>query len=99
MLVFVCALRRDADRSRVALPAHAHQEFGHELLPSLVEPGTYAVEPAHSGAPWRRWEGGWASRRSTRKAAGTRGGRRRSGRPWRTCRSRRRAGRSAFRTA
>ncbi|MEU7531704.1 hypothetical protein AB0A74_38635 [Saccharothrix sp. NPDC042600] len=59
MVVFACArcgAPLTAPVSRVALPAHAHQHYGHELLPSLVEPGTYAVEPAHSGGPWRRWE-------------------------------------------
>lgn len=58
MVVFACA-RCDAvltvPVSRVALPAHTHQHYGHELMPLLVEPGTYAVNPEHFGAPWRRW--------------------------------------------
>ncbi|MEV7808984.1 hypothetical protein AB0O28_39135 [Microbispora sp. NPDC088329] len=41
---------------RVALPAHAHQRYGHDLLPALMEPGTYAVDPEPSGWPWRPWE-------------------------------------------
>lgn len=42
--------------SQVALPVHAHQKYGHELLPALLEPGTYAVDPDPSGPPWRPWE-------------------------------------------
>ncbi|MFC4498410.1 MULTISPECIES: hypothetical protein [Streptomyces] len=41
--------------SQVALPAHAHQTYGHVLLPPLMEPGTYAVDPEPSGPPWRPW--------------------------------------------
>ncbi len=58
MAVFACA-RCDAELtvpvSRVALPVHAHQYVGHELLPVLMEPGTYAVDPEPSGPPWRTW--------------------------------------------
>ncbi|MBC2874039.1 MULTISPECIES: hypothetical protein [Streptomyces] len=57
--VIVCA-RCDAvlsaPVSRVALPAHAGFSFGHELLPVLMESGTYAVDPEPSGPPWRRWD-------------------------------------------
>ncbi|MFF4948190.1 hypothetical protein [Streptomyces chattanoogensis] len=42
--------------SQVALPAHAHQKWGNGvLLPVLMEPGTYAVDPKPAGPPWRRW--------------------------------------------
>ncbi|MFB7591507.1 hypothetical protein [Streptomyces sp. NPDC056169] len=59
MDVFVCrgcGSALTAPLSPVALPAHAHQSVGHVMLPPLMEPGTYAVDPAPSGAPWR-WEG------------------------------------------
>src|SRR5512139_45926 len=56
MSVFACAAC-DAvlttPVSRVALPAHAHQSYGHELLPPLMAPGTYAVNPEPWGPPWR----------------------------------------------
>lgn len=58
MAVFACAACGavlTASVSRVALPAHAHQRFGHDLLPALMAPGTYAVDPEPSGPPWRRW--------------------------------------------
>jgi hypothetical protein len=35
--------------SRVALPVHADQRYGHDLLGPLMEPGTYAVNPEPSG--------------------------------------------------
>ncbi|EFL35738.1 conserved hypothetical protein [Streptomyces viridochromogenes DSM 40736] len=58
MIVFGCA-RCGAELtvpvSRVALPAHAHQRYGHELLPALMESGTYAVDPEPFGPPWRLW--------------------------------------------
>jgi hypothetical protein len=41
--------------SQIALPVHAHHKYGHELLPALMEPGTYAVDPEPSGPPWRQW--------------------------------------------
>ncbi|SEG83344.1 hypothetical protein SAMN05216223_11453 [Actinacidiphila yanglinensis] len=41
--------------SRVALPVHARQNVGHDLLPALMEPGTYAVDDEPSGPPWRPW--------------------------------------------
>ncbi|MEU8612673.1 hypothetical protein AB0C29_32250, partial [Actinoplanes sp. NPDC048791] len=34
--------------SRVALPVHAEQRYGHDLLGPLMEPGTYAVNPEPS---------------------------------------------------
>ncbi|KOX15343.1 hypothetical protein ADK67_41590 [Saccharothrix sp. NRRL B-16348] len=59
MVVFACA-RCDAvltvPVSQVALPDHAHQLYGHELLPVLMEPGTYAVDPEPFGPPWRQWD-------------------------------------------
>jgi hypothetical protein len=43
--------------SQVALPVHAHQQYGNGLqLPVLMESGTFAVEPEPWGPPWRRWE-------------------------------------------
>ncbi|MFF5112196.1 hypothetical protein [Streptosporangium sp. NPDC000509] len=42
--------------SQVALPAHAHQKHGYELLLVLMEPRTYTVDPEPFGPPWRRWE-------------------------------------------
>ncbi|MEV5895896.1 hypothetical protein [Nonomuraea fuscirosea] len=38
--------------ARVALPDHAGQKYGHDLLSGLLEPGTYAVDPG-DGRPWR----------------------------------------------
>ncbi|WP_343230813.1 hypothetical protein [Yinghuangia seranimata] len=40
---------------RVALPVHAHQRYGCDLMPVLMESGTYAVDPEPSGWPWRPW--------------------------------------------
>ncbi|MET8978431.1 hypothetical protein ABZX85_22725 [Streptomyces sp. NPDC004539] len=37
------------------LPVHARQRVGHDLLPALMDPGTYAVDPEPFGAPWRPW--------------------------------------------
>ncbi|MEV5410391.1 hypothetical protein AB0K60_16320 [Thermopolyspora sp. NPDC052614] len=59
MTVFVCAgcgASLTGALSQVALPVHAHQQYGHELLPPLLEPGTYAVDPQPFGPPWLRWE-------------------------------------------
>lgn len=58
MAVFACArcgAELTAPVSRVALPVHAHQRYGHELLPALMEPGTYAVDSEPFGPPWRSW--------------------------------------------
>jgi hypothetical protein len=58
MAVFACAecgAVLTAAVSQVALPVHAGQKWGHELLPALMEPGTYAVDPEPSGPPWRPW--------------------------------------------
>ncbi|MFB4278939.1 hypothetical protein ACBJ59_26860 [Nonomuraea sp. MTCD27] len=41
--------------TRVALPDHSSQKYGHDLLPHLLEPGTYAVDPGN-GRPWQPWE-------------------------------------------
>ncbi|WAL94676.1 hypothetical protein [Streptomyces sp. Je 1-369] len=58
MVVFTC-VRCDAVLTRpverVALPARAHQTYGHELLPALMESGTYAVDPEPFGLPYRPW--------------------------------------------
>lgn len=51
-----CGTALTAPLSPVALPAHAHQSVRHVMLPPLMEPGTYAVDPAPSGPPWRTWE-------------------------------------------
>lgn len=56
--VFACAgcgAVLTAPVSQIALPVHAHHSYGHELLPALMEPGTYAVDPEPSGPPWRPW--------------------------------------------
>ncbi|MGW9072097.1 hypothetical protein ACWGQT_21970 [Streptomyces yangpuensis] len=58
--VFACAgcgSALTASLTRVALPARAHQSYGHDLLPALMEQGTYAVDPEPSGPPWRPWSG------------------------------------------
>ncbi|MEU9111100.1 hypothetical protein AB0D04_04670 [Streptomyces sp. NPDC048483] len=59
MTLFACAgcdAVLSAPLSQVALPAHAHQKWGNGvLLPVLMEPGTYAVDPEPSGLPWRPW--------------------------------------------
>ncbi|MEV0254814.1 hypothetical protein AB0H82_11205 [Streptomyces sp. NPDC050732] len=58
MAVFAC-VRCDAVLTRpverVALPVRARQKYGHDLLPALMESGTYAVDPEPSGPPWRPW--------------------------------------------
>ncbi|MEV6953010.1 hypothetical protein [Streptomyces sp. NPDC051183] len=59
MAVFVCAgcgAVLTAPVSRIALPVQAHQRYGHEMLPSLMEPGTYAVDPEPFGPPRRLWD-------------------------------------------
>lgn len=58
MAVFACATCDavlTAPLSQVALPVHARQRFGHELLGALMESGTFAVDPEPSGPPWRPW--------------------------------------------
>ncbi|HEU5032583.1 MAG TPA: hypothetical protein VFV01_47220 [Spirillospora sp.] len=50
-----CGAVLTAPLSQVALPVHAHQSYGHTMLPALMEPGTYAVDPRPSGPPWRPW--------------------------------------------
>ncbi|KAB2340160.1 hypothetical protein [Actinomadura rudentiformis] len=58
MTVFACVrcgAVLTAPVSQVALPVQARQIYGHDLLPALMEPGTYAVEPEPSGPPWRLW--------------------------------------------
>ncbi|WP_408645784.1 hypothetical protein [Streptomyces odonnellii] len=50
-----CDLVLTAPVARRALPVHAHQKYGHQLLPALMESGTYAVDPEPSGPPWRPW--------------------------------------------
>jgi hypothetical protein len=51
-----CGAVLTAPVSQVALPVHAHQKYGHDLLPALLEPGTYAVDPEPFGPPWVRWD-------------------------------------------
>ncbi|MFE4825891.1 hypothetical protein [Streptomyces sp. NPDC056672] len=56
--VFACAgcgAVLTASLSRVVLPVHAHHRYGHAMLPALMEPGTYAVDPEPFGPPWRPW--------------------------------------------
>lgn len=59
MTVFVCGgcdAVLSVPVSRVALPVHTHQKWGSGvLLPVLMDPGTYAVDPAPWGPPRRRW--------------------------------------------
>ncbi|MFD9433511.1 hypothetical protein [Streptomyces sp. NPDC060002] len=60
MFVFLCT-RCDAmltaPPSQVALPVHAHQQYGNGLqLPVLMESGTFAVDAEPWGRPWRTWE-------------------------------------------
>ncbi|MEU1720631.1 hypothetical protein [Nonomuraea sp. NPDC005692] len=50
MVVFSCTscgAVLTARVARVALPDHSGQKYGHDLLPGLLEPGTYAVDPGH----------------------------------------------------
>lgn len=59
MDVFVCAgcgTALTAPVERVPLPLEAHLSYGHRSLPPLMRPGTYAVDPAPSGPPYRLWE-------------------------------------------
>ncbi|MFC4060974.1 hypothetical protein ACFOWE_21950 [Planomonospora corallina] len=54
MVVFACAecgAAMTTKVARVALPDHSGQKYGHGLLPSLLEPGTYAVDPG-DGQSW-----------------------------------------------
>ncbi|WP_328696399.1 hypothetical protein [Streptomyces sp. NBC_00342] len=56
--VFACAGCGDVltgPVTRVALPSRAHHRYGHEMLPALMDPGTYAADPEPSGPPWRPW--------------------------------------------
>lgn len=58
MAVFACALCGAALTvllSQIVLPVHAHQKCGHALLPVLMEPKKFAVDPEPSGPPWRPW--------------------------------------------
>ncbi|MEU2511854.1 hypothetical protein [Streptomyces syringium] len=58
MTVFACArcgAVLTAPVTQIALPVHAHHTYGHDLLPALMDPGTYAVDPEPSGPPWRPW--------------------------------------------
>ncbi|MFE5791225.1 hypothetical protein ACFQ8C_01485 [Streptomyces sp. NPDC056503] len=41
---------------RVALPPETRVRAGHEPLPPLMAPGTYAVDPTPWRRPWRAWE-------------------------------------------
>ena len=50
MVVFACTACgavMTAKVARVALPDHSSQKYGHDPLPYLLEPGTYAVEPGN----------------------------------------------------
>ncbi|GHJ94430.1 hypothetical protein SNE510_39490 [Streptomyces sp. NE5-10] len=51
-----CGAELSVPVERVALPPEAHASWGHGPLPPLMEPGTYAVDPAPAPAPWRTWE-------------------------------------------
>ncbi|MFJ9825367.1 hypothetical protein ACIRSU_13495 [Streptomyces sp. NPDC101160] len=57
--VFVCAgceTVLTVPVARVPLPPEAHHTYGHEFMPPLMAPGTYAVDPLPSGPPYRAWE-------------------------------------------
>ncbi|MFI5680206.1 hypothetical protein [Streptomyces cellulosae] len=60
MFVFACArcaAELTAPLSQIALPVHAHQNYGNGIqMPVLMEPGTFAVDPEPWGPPWRLWE-------------------------------------------
>ncbi|MFI6736954.1 hypothetical protein ACIBI9_28850 [Nonomuraea sp. NPDC050451] len=59
MVIFACAgcsAVLTARVSRVELPDHARQSWGDRKLPSLLEPGTYAVDPKPSFPPYRLWD-------------------------------------------
>lgn len=60
MFVFVCAgcgAELTTPLSQVALPVHAHQQYGNGFqLPVLMESGTFAVDPEPWGPPYRPWE-------------------------------------------
>jgi hypothetical protein len=59
MRVFTCAgcgNELTARLTRVALPAHAFQRWGHTLLGPLMRSGTYAIASDPIGPPWRSWE-------------------------------------------
>ncbi|WP_285629618.1 hypothetical protein [Actinoallomurus iriomotensis] len=51
-----CGAALTAPVSRVALPVNAHHTYGHQFLPPLMEPGTFAVDPEPFGPPWRPWD-------------------------------------------
>ncbi|WP_345702083.1 hypothetical protein [Kitasatospora terrestris] len=61
-----CGARLTAAVSEVALPAHAALRGGHDLLPPLLEPGSYAVDPRPYGPPWQQWEDLGAERAAER---------------------------------
>ncbi|MFF8597823.1 hypothetical protein ACF065_02690 [Streptomyces sp. NPDC015232] len=57
--VFVCAgcgAELTVPVARVPLPAGAHLSYGHDVMPPLMAPGTYAVDPEPSGPPFGQWE-------------------------------------------
>ncbi|OLZ49965.1 hypothetical protein [Amycolatopsis keratiniphila] len=59
MVVFCCAgcgAELTVPVTRVALPVHARNSYGHALLPPLMRAGTYAVDPEPFGPPWRAWD-------------------------------------------
>ncbi|MEV3977946.1 hypothetical protein [Nonomuraea sp. NPDC049758] len=54
MVVFSCAscdAVLTARVARVALPDHSGQKYGHDLLPGLLEPGTYVMDPGDGAVP------------------------------------------------
>lgn len=50
-----CGAELTVPVQRVALPVHARQHYSCQLMPVLMESGTYAVDPEPFGPPWRRW--------------------------------------------
>lgn len=51
-----CGTELTVPVSKVALPVRARHRFGHEMLPALMESGTYAVDPEPRGGPWIPWD-------------------------------------------
>lgn len=59
MAVFGCAgcgAVLTAAVSEVALPIHLADTHWETLHPPLLEAGSYAVDPAPYGPPWRQWD-------------------------------------------
>ncbi|WP_319365498.1 hypothetical protein [Streptomyces scabiei] len=51
-----CGAVLSAAVSQVALPVHLADTHWETLHPPLLEAGSYAIDPAPYGPPWRRWD-------------------------------------------